>query len=130
MPHLQIILGQVAFANLDDPFVLQGGDDWLSDAVSIPIQLLLLAGIAYMIWRFLRSKPEFRISVVDGTVQVLAGKLRPVLLGELTDVIVKEGVKRGTIAGHRKSGRIVLSFSGDFVPAVQQQIRNTWYSNS
>lgn len=127
---LQFILGQVAFANLDDPIDLQGGDDWLWDAVSVPIQLLVLATVGWIIWRLIRGRPELRLDVRNGAVHVVAGKLRPVLLGELNDVIAKEGVKQGTITGRRKSGRVVLTFSRDFLPSVQQQIRNTWYSNS
>jgi hypothetical protein len=100
------------------------------DAVSIPLQLLVLAGVGWIVWGLLRGRPEIRLKVHNGAVHVMAGKVRPVLLGELSDVIGKEGVKQGTITGRRKSGRIVLTFSRDFLPAVQQQIRNTWYSNS
>lgn len=108
-----------------------GDNDWpWWDAVSIPLQLLVLAGVGWIIWCLIRGRPEFRLQIRNGVPHVKAGKVRPVLLGELTDVIGKEGVKQGTITGRRHSGRIVLKFSRDFLPAVQQQIRNTWYSNS
>lgn len=100
------------------------------DVVSIPLQLLVLAGVGWIVWNLIRGRPEFRLKIRDGVPHVVTGKVRPVLLGELADVVGKEGVKEGTITGRRQSGRVILKFSRDFLPAVQQQIRNTWYSNS
>lgn len=146
MPRLPIILHQIetwaktVFAqsdvvieslNLPTVPAPPDGSDWSWwDAVSIPLQLLLLAAVGWIIWSLLRGRPDLRLKIHNGAVHVEAGKVRPVMLGELADVVAKEGVKQGTITGRRKSGRIVLTFSGDFLPAVQQQIRNTWYSNS
>ncbi len=92
--------------------------------------LLMVAGVALVVWKLLRQVPAFQIQLRQGTVQIVSGKLRPAFLNELSDVGAQAGLNQGTITGHQVGSRIVLKFSREFVPALQQQIRNIWYANS
>lgn len=93
------------------------------------IQLLIAAAVIWIIWKLLVPRPLFNIRIRQGTVSVVHGTVRSQFLSDLTDIITKEGLTHGTITARQDAKRIVLKFSREIHPAVQQQIRNTWHAS-
>lgn len=98
------------------------------DAWGWPIQLVIVAAVAWFLFQWLRSRPAFQIKIRNGVPQVVWGKVRPTFLAELTEMLPSLAVTHGTIAGHRDKQRLVLKFSREFSAAAQQQVRNVWYA--
>lgn len=117
---------------MDEPLPLNvphgNGLPWW-DAWGLPFQLLVIAVVGWFVYRWLRPRPEFQIDIQNQTPRVVWGRVRPVFLSELSDMLPGLGVARGTITGHKNAQRIVLKFSREFSPAAQQQVRNVWYAS-
>lgn len=98
------------------------------DAWGWPIQLAIVALVAWFLFQWLRARPAFLIKIRDRIPHVVWGRVRPVFLAELTEMLPSLDVTNGTISGRRDKQRTVLKFSREFSAAAQQQVRNVWYA--
>lgn len=97
----------------------------------LAFQWLALAGVAWIVWSLLRPRPAIKIKIHEGTVKVVAGKIRRQFLADLADVLANAHLTEGTItAPSLQSGRVIFRFSHEFSPELQLQIRNIWYASS
>ncbi len=98
------------------------------DAWGWPIQLVIVALVAWFLFQWLRPRPAFQIKIRDRIPQVVWGRVRPAFLAELTEMLPGLGVTNGSISGRWNKQRMVLKFSREFSAAAQQQVRNVWYA--
>jgi hypothetical protein len=100
--------------------------DWSSDAgPAIFLIGSLLIGLAVLYWA---SGPRY-VLVLDiegGVARVRRGRVKPVLLEEVNEICVRNGLTHGNIWGIQAKKRITLRFSRHFPESCRQQIRNVW----
>lgn len=77
------------------------------------MSFLILAGfvLAFLIWTWHHNE-LFCVSVRDGRVLVLRGRIPAGLLGDIRDVVARPPVARATIRAMKDSGSARLSVSG------------------
>ncbi len=87
--------------------------------------LTLLAIAVFLAWVFFRSRALFRVSIRNGKMLVVHGRVPHAFQHELRKAVAH--VESGSIRGipHEKSAS--LEFTG-FDPGTEQQIRNTFYT--
>ncbi len=123
----QLAVDEVPAVISSDFLLGDGQNSWLS--LQWLVQLLFLAGVVWIAYRMLRPPPAIKIRIQDGSVVVVAGKVRRQFLADLADVVTRAHIKHGTItAPSLQSGRVVFRFSSEFSPELQLQIRNIWYA--
>ena len=88
--------------------------------------LAILGIVAAFLWLALRPRYAFVIRINDGVPRVVKGSAPQAFLDDLTTVCRVEGLTRGRATGVLRGGSIVLAFSRDIPPPVQQQLRNAW----
>lgn len=94
-------------------------------------QIIALAGVVWFAASLLRPRAVIRIQIHEGTVKVVAGRIRRQFLADLADVLANAHLTEGTItAPSLQSGRVIFRFSHEFSPELQLQIRNIWYASS
>jgi hypothetical protein len=90
----------------------------------------LLAVVAVLavvgLWWFTRSSELFCISVRDGKALVVRGRIPVSLLQELSDIVSKPRVHRGTIRAFKTETGGALVCSGDIDDGREQRMRNTF----
>lgn len=95
--------------------------------LDIPLKIMVVAVVAWAVWRLVQPRAVFVVEVVEGGPRVKSGKVTPAALHELGTLCREQGITRGTIRGvMRRDRSIALQFSREFPPGVQQQIRNWW----
>jgi len=90
------------------------------------LKLLLVAAVAIVAVIFLRPRPAFVIRVREGKVSVARGRLSKKLLEDCQHLISESNIRRATIKGFSKAGRIKLRFSRHIPPSYHQRFRNIW----
>lgn len=86
--------------------------------------LLLAFGAIALLW-IARARELFLLSVRDGQVLVVRGRIPPGLLRDFRDVLSRAGVRRATVRAARSEGSARLSTSG--VDAnTDQRLRNVF----
>jgi hypothetical protein len=90
------------------------------------IRLAVVGLFAWMIWSVLRPRPVFVVRITGGVPRAARGKVMQSFLDEVRAVCGRGGIRRGTVRGVVRGGRIALAFSRGIPPAVQQQLRNVW----
>ena len=86
---------------------------------------LLILAAAAAIWWFLSFRTLFKLSVRDGDVLVVKGRVPIRFLHDVREVIADEGIKKATISAVASEHGASLSFSG--IPeGPQQRMRNAF----
>ena len=90
--------------------------------------LLIFAALvaAVIIWLVLRSGELFYISVRDGKVLVVRGRVPVSMLQEFRECVSKPLVNRGSIKAFKTEDGGQLSCSGDIDEGREQRMRNTF----
>lgn len=73
-----------------------------------------------------RAGELFYISVRDGKLLVVRGRVPVSLLQDFRDICNQPRVRRGSIRAHRGEGHAQISASGDIDEGREQRIRNTF----
>src|SRR5262245_12908001 len=92
--------------------------------IGIPaaIAALAVAFIAYSA----RKSFVWSIKVREGSNALIRGKIPLTAVGELTDVLIRNGVKNATIYGIKRRGMVTLVFSRSIPKSCHQGLRNVW----
>jgi Protein of unknown function (DUF3634) len=86
--------------------------------------LAVLAVIA--VWWLTRMSEIFMVSVRNGKVLVVRGRVPGNMLHEIADAMSRPRVRRGSIKAHKTETGARLSFSGDIDEGRQQRMRNVF----
>ncbi|MBA3464529.1 MAG: DUF3634 family protein [Deltaproteobacteria bacterium] len=89
------------------------------------ILFLILAGIV-IVWLFLRAGELFYISVRDGKLLVVRGRVPVSMLQEFRDCVRNPVVRRGAIKAFKTESGGQLTCSGDISEGREQRMRNTF----
>lgn len=86
----------------------------------------ILAGIAILavLWFAARANELFFVSVRDGKVLLVRGRIPQGLLNDFKDAVQKPPVKRGYIKAVKTPGGAQLYGGGDIDEFVEQRLRN------
>jgi len=91
-------------------------------AVPAVVVALALGFIAYKA----RHSFAWSIKVREGSSAVIRGKIPLTAVGELVDVLNRNGVKNATIYGIKRRGTVSLVFSRSIPKSCHQGLRNVW----
>jgi len=87
----------------------------------------LIAVIAVVaLWWFTRVGELFYVSVRDGKVLVVRGRVPVSMLQEFREAVSSPRVRRGAIRGYKTEAGGQLSCSGDIDEGREQRMRNTF----
>ncbi|MFZ5480105.1 MAG: DUF3634 family protein [Myxococcota bacterium] len=87
--------------------------------------LLLFAIVGAVVWYF-SSRTMFKLSVRDGQVLVVKGRVPIRFLQDVREVVSHHAVGNCTISGVAREHGAGLAFSGDIDEGSQQRLRNTF----
>ena len=91
------------------------------------MSLPLLAVIAVIaVWWLTRMRELFMVSVRDGKVLVVRGRVPGAMLHEIAESMSRPRVRRGTIKAYKTETGSRLSFGGDIDEGRQQRMRNVF----
>ena len=82
--------------------------------------------VALLVWMLSRSGELFYISVRDGKLLVVRGRVPVSMLQEFRDAVNKPTVKRGSIRAFKTESGGQLGCSGDIEEGREQRMRNTF----
>jgi hypothetical protein len=88
----------------------------------LPVALLAVA----VVWVLLRRGELFFLSVRDGKVLVVRGRIPISMLQEFREAVTNPTVRRGSIRASRTESGGELSCSGDISEGREQRMRNTF----
>jgi hypothetical protein len=87
--------------------------------------LAILAVLAVLaLWWFTRSREIFCLSVRDGELLVVRGRIPGGLLSDIRTAVARPPILRATIRGVAGEHKASLRFSGDVDEGRQQRLRN------
>jgi len=78
------------------------------------------------VWLILKTSYVFVIRLDGAAPRVAHGRVAPNFVEELGEVCAAAGLTRGWVGGVRRGRRVVLAFSRNIPPPVQQRLRNLW----
>jgi hypothetical protein len=87
---------------------------------------LLVVAIAVGVWWLTRANELFYVSVRDGKVLVIRGRVPVSLLQAFAEAVTDPKVRRGTIKAWRGEGGGQLACSGDIDEGREQRMRNAF----
>ena len=82
--------------------------------------------IGWVVWKMLQPRCAFVLKVVEGVPTAVHGTVTPAFLQQVQQVCSQHGVQSGIVRGLVYGRRISLTFSKQFPPEGQQQLRNWW----
>src|SRR5258708_7785119 len=97
--------------------------------MSLVFELVVIVAIALVIgalWRASQPRRCFLVRVVAGEPRVVSGTVTPGFLRIIREVAVRNGVRKGHVAGVARGSEIGLTFSKQFSQPARQQLRNGW----
>lgn len=92
-----------------------------------PMILLVLAVFAVILFLAARASELFCLSVRDGRVIVVRGKIPGALLSDIRDVVSEPAVVRATVRAVKADGSASLIVSGDIDEGREQRLRNVFH---
>jgi hypothetical protein len=91
------------------------------------MSLPLLAVIAVVaLWWLTRMRELFMVSVRNGKVLVVRGRVPGAMLHEISESMSRPRVRRGSIKAYKTETGTRLSFGGDIDEGRQQRMRNVF----
>ncbi|MEO7092730.1 MAG: DUF3634 family protein [Polyangiales bacterium] len=91
--------------------------------MAIALVLVILVGF---VWMLSRAGELFMISVRDGKLLVVRGRVPVSMLQEFRDAVNKPTVRRGSIRAFKTESGGQLACSGDIDEGREQRMRNTF----
>ena len=89
------------------------------------VAVLILLVVVFF-WWMSRGAELFCLSVRDGRVLLVRGRVPPALLGELRDVVARPPVRSATLRAVREERGARLIVSGDIDDGRAQRLRNVF----
>ena len=89
-------------------------------SVSIVMSMVVIA------WAVTASSRIWVIRLRNGTPVLVKGKIAPMVVSELGEVLQRHGVRRGSLYGVRRRGTVSLGFSPSIPQKSRQALRNVW----
>jgi len=74
------------------------------------IQIVIVVGITFGTWYFLKSRPTFIIVIRQGRPSVFKGTVLKKLLNEIEEICSQFKIESGRISGFTTNGRVTLTF--------------------
>jgi hypothetical protein len=87
---------------------------------------LLAVGAVVGIWYFTRMGLLFHVSVKNGKVLLVSGRVPGNMLHEIAESMSRPRVRRGAIRAYKTESGAQLRFSGDIDEGRQQRMRNVF----
>lgn len=88
--------------------------------------LVIVAFVVIVLWASARANELFRLSVRDGRVLVVRGRIPVGLLSDIRDVVSKPPVAHATIRAVKESNAARLVVGGAVDPGRAQRLRNVF----
>jgi hypothetical protein len=91
------------------------------------ITFIVVVTAGAIIFVFLRPKPVFVIVIRAGKIKGYRGKIPRGFKEDCEHLVGELNLKRGTIKGVRKAGKVRLRFSFLIPKSCHQRFRNAWH---
>jgi hypothetical protein len=91
------------------------------------ITFLVLVIVGATIFVLIRSKPVFVMIIRAGKIKSYRGRIPRGFKEDCEHLVSELSLKRGTIRGVRKAGKVTLRFSFLIPKSCHQRFRNTWH---
>jgi len=91
------------------------------------ITFLVLVIVGATIFVLIRSKPVFIMIIRAGKIKSCRGKIPKRFRVDCEFLVSELSLKRGTIRGVRKAGKVALQFSFLIPKSCHQRFRNAWH---
>lgn len=91
------------------------------------ITFFVVVAAGAILFVFLRPKPAFVILIRAGKITSYHGKIPRGFKEDCEHLVGELSLKRGTIRGVRKAGKIALRFSLLIPKSCHQRFRNAWH---
>jgi hypothetical protein len=85
-----------------------------------------VAALVVISWLVLTNSRVWVIRLRNGTPVLVKGKIAPMVVSELGDVLQRHGVRRGSLYGVKRRGTVALGFSPSIPQRCRQALRNVW----
>lgn len=92
------------------------------------ILLVLAAAAVAIAWWSYRAHELFRLSVRNGRILVVSGRIPASLLHDFRAVVASPPVARATISAHREAAGARLSVTGTADAGQEQRLRNIFHA--
>jgi hypothetical protein len=92
-----------------------------------PMVFVALGVFGIILFLAARARELFCLSVRDGRVLVVRGRIPGTLLSDIRDVVGQPLVRRATILAVKEEGGARLVMSGDIDEGRKQRLRNTFH---
>ena len=89
-------------------------------------KIAVVAIAIWVLWLALQPRYAFVVRIAAGLPTTTKGTVTRAFLQQVGEVCGQHGVRRGTVWGIIRAGRISLVFSNSIPPRGQQQLRNWW----
>jgi|SRR6476660_1806685 hypothetical protein len=77
-------------------------------------------------WVVSASTRVWVVRLRNGKPVLVKGKIPPMVVSELSEVLKRHGVRRGALYGVKRRGMVALGFSRSIPQKCRQALRNVW----
>jgi hypothetical protein len=85
---------------------------------------LFILAVLWWWWGLKQASILFTVTVRDGKVVRVRGRIPPRLMGEIKDIVARAGVTQAKFRATSRDGQPILHFEGEMDPNLAQQMRN------
>lgn len=86
--------------------------------------LLLFLAVLWWWWGLKQASILFTVTIREGKVSRVRGRIPPRLMAEIRDIVQRAGVTHASFVAVSRGGQPVLHFKGEMDPGLAQQMRN------
>src|SRR5262245_10302021 len=90
------------------------------------LSLGMVAALVVIFWVVTAGSRVWVIRLRNGTPVLVKGRIAPMVVSELGDVLQRHGVRRGSLYGVKRRGMVTLGFSPSIPQRCRQALRNVW----
>jgi hypothetical protein len=90
------------------------------------LSVAVVAALVIVSWVVTASSRVWVIRLRNGTPVLVKGRIAPMVVSELGEVLQRHGVRRGALYGVRRRGTVALGFSPSIPQKCRQALRNVW----
>jgi Protein of unknown function (DUF3634) len=90
------------------------------------VSAAVVLALVVISWVVTASTRVWVIRLRNGTPVLVKGRIAPMVVSELGEVLQRHGVRRGALYGVKRRGTIALGFSPSIPQRCRQALRNVW----
>ena len=90
------------------------------------LSVAVVGALVVISWVVTASSRLWVIRLRNGNPVLVKGRIAPMVVSELGEVLQRHGVRRGALYGIRRRGTVALGFSRSIPQKCRQALRNVW----